>query len=87
MVLQAVDLQKACAIGRDDPGSDLAPTQADFQERVHSLAAQLVQVRASVFIQTSTCLHDLTDLPTSEMGGCPSSPYVLTTLQCVQLAC
>lgn len=48
MVLQASDLQKACAIGRDDPGSDMAPTQADFQERVHSLAAQLMQVRASV---------------------------------------
>ena len=41
---QAADLQKACAIGRDDPSSDLAPTQADFQERVHSLAAQLTQV-------------------------------------------
>ncbi|KAL3149265.1 hypothetical protein ABBQ32_002082 [Trebouxia sp. C0010 RCD-2024] len=45
-MLEAADLQKACAIGRDDPGSDLAPTQADFQDRVHSLAAQLMQVQA-----------------------------------------
>lgn len=44
LAMQAADLQKACAIGRDDPGSDLAPTQADFQDRVHSLAAQLMQV-------------------------------------------
>ena len=46
--MQAADLQKACAISRDDPGSDLAPSQADFQERVHSLAAQLMQVTAPV---------------------------------------
>ncbi len=43
-MMQAGDLQKACAIARDDPGSDLVPTQADFQERVQSLAAQLLQV-------------------------------------------
>jgi hypothetical protein len=43
-MMQAGDLQKACAIARDDPGTDLVPTQADFQERVQSLAAQLLQV-------------------------------------------
>ena len=42
--MQAGDLQKACAIAKEDPGSDLVPTQADFQERVQSLAAQLLQV-------------------------------------------
>ena len=42
--LQAGDLHKACAIARQDPGSDLAPTATDFQERVQSLAAQLLQV-------------------------------------------
>ena len=44
VLMQAGDLQKACAIARQDPGSDLAPTPADFQERVQSLAAQLLQV-------------------------------------------
>ena len=43
-IVQAGDLQKACAIAREDPSSDLVPTQADFQERVQSLAAQLLQV-------------------------------------------
>ena len=43
-IMQAGDLQKACAIAKEDPGSDLVPTQADFQERVQSLAAQLLQV-------------------------------------------
>ena len=43
-ITQAGDLQKACAIAKEDPGSDLVPTQADFQERVQSLAAQLLQV-------------------------------------------
>ena len=41
---QAADLQQACAIARQDPSSDLAPTKADFSERVHSLAAHLLQV-------------------------------------------
>ncbi len=55
-MMQAADLQKACAIARDDPGSDLVPAQADFQERVQSLAAQLLQV---LITSTSLCVHDL----------------------------
>ena len=46
-VAQAADLQQACAIARQDPTSDLAPTQTDFRERVHSLAAHLLQVKSS----------------------------------------
>ena len=48
MEMQAADLQKACAIARQDPGNDLAPTPADFQERVQSLAAYLLQVHSPV---------------------------------------
>ena len=55
-MMQAADLQKACAIAKDDPGSDLVPTQADFQERVQSLAAQLLQVLITL---SSLCLLDL----------------------------
>lgn len=55
LLMQAADLQKACAISRDDPSSDLAPSQADFQERVHSLATQLMQVTAPVHM-LSTCI-------------------------------
>lgn len=54
-MVQAGDLQKACAIARDDPSSDLVPTQADFQERVQSLAAQLLQV---LITSSSLCLLD-----------------------------
>ena len=87
-MIQAADLQKACAIGRDDPDSDLAPTSDDFRERVHSLAAQLMQVTASVFTPSShTCLHDLADLPTFGISIHPSSPHVVTTSQCVYFAC
>jgi len=54
--MQAGDLQKACAIARDDPGTDLVPTQADFQERVQSLAAQLLQV---LITSSSFCVRKL----------------------------
>ena len=64
VLMQAADLQKACAIGREDPGSDLAPTQADFQERIQSLAAQLMQVSTPQLIcSTSPSL----DLPPSNV--------------------
>ncbi len=53
-MMQAGDLQKACAIARDDPGSDLVPIQADFQERVQSLAAQLLQVLTT---SSSLCMR------------------------------
>lgn len=70
--LQAADLQKACAISRDDPGSDLAPSQADFQERVHSLAAQLMQVRVPV----RTCLDKPLQFETEHE---PLPPHLLIT--------
>ncbi len=53
--MQAGDLQKACAIAQDDPSSDLVPTQVDFQERVQSLAAQLLQVNMST-VRLLLCL-------------------------------
>jgi hypothetical protein len=55
-MMQAGDLQQACAIARDDPGSDLVPTQADFQERVQSLAAQLLQV---LITSSSLCMRKM----------------------------
>ena len=54
VLVQAADLQKACAISRQDPGSDLAPTEADFQARVQSLAAQLMQVPPSTTALTTS---------------------------------
>ncbi|DBA70526.1 TPA: hypothetical protein ACH3X2_011925 [Trebouxia sp. C0005] len=64
-MLEAGDLQKACAIARDDPSSDLVPTQADFQERVQSLAAQLLQVQAQ---KDADAAHQIKELHARHAG-------------------
>ena len=45
-LLQVGDLHRAVQLAASDPGSDLAPSHADFADRVKQLVEQLHQVQA-----------------------------------------